>query len=106
MDIELIEGEDSKMILIQNDMDMEMEQPITIPGTTVQVLICPSSCLDCINNVTCTVCLPGFFVNSTGNCSTCPLNCNTCFSSSVCSLCSVGYYVASGHCYACGANCR
>ena len=62
------------------------------------------NCLACSSSPTCSLCKPGYGLQS-GACVLCEEGCQACSSSSTCVECGVGYMLVSGNCVQCLGNC-
>ena len=62
---------------------------------------CNYNCLTCFNNVTCTQCMPQFYLENNA-CSKCSFGCSVCNNATICSTCNNGLYLTNaGTCSAC-----
>ena len=52
---------------------------------------CPSNCISCVNESSCSQCIATFTLNENKTCIQCPANCINCSSSNVCNICKEGY---------------
>lgn len=70
-----------------------------------------SNCLQCdpTNTQQCSVCLNGYYINSSFLCAPCSASCNLCISADICTACVVGYTLADGQsqgqCLQCQSPC-
>lgn len=69
---------------------------------------CINGCAQCSNELTCSVCLPAYSLNSADTCdkrTSCSFTgCSWC-TQSVCYECNAGFYLSSGSCYPCANGC-
>lgn len=62
--------------------------------------------MNCTGPNSCTSCVPGFVVNSSGLCQACIANCQYCQTTTTCQVCTSGFFVNSASiCQACVAPC-
>lgn len=63
---------------------------------------CSSNCLECTSATKCTKCNSGYYLTSSGTCSSCPANA-TC-DGTITFKCASGYYLSNGKCTTCPLN--
>jgi len=65
-------------------------------GFCTPQIVCPTNCVTCSDENTCTTCNSSFYLDGTVNtCSLCPENCSNCVDATTCNGCSVWYKFSS-----------
>ena len=63
-----------------------------------QKIKCPDSCKECDNEGNCLRCIPGFFLDRSGNCGPCGERCEICDYPTICKICKPNYTLINGYC--------